>query len=130
MDNIEINQFFDGLMTPTFISDETFEELTAPRRNEEDNNVIDWCDLPLDIIYQVKFLIPVRAKYGNKVLLVLKSKEGTEIKVYSPTNVSKELKICMKSAKSAAYINSVGEKVGRTSSGRRTRYYDFESAYV
>ena len=37
MDNIEINQFFDGLMTPTFISDETFEELTAPRRNEEDN---------------------------------------------------------------------------------------------
>ena len=129
MDNIEINQFFDGLMTPTFISDETFEELTALRRDEEDN-VIDWCDLPLDIIYQVKFLIPVRTKYGNKVLLVLKSKEGTEIKVYSPTNVSKELKICMKSAKSAAYIKSMGEKVGRTSSGRRTRYYDFESAYV
>ena len=104
-----------------------FEQLAAPKRNIED--AIDWCELPLNVIYQVKFLIPVQTKYGNKVLLVLISKEGLEIEVWSPLNVSKELKICKKSNNNT-YIKSLGEKVGKTSSGRNKRYFVFETAYI
>ena len=128
MDSAAFDQFLQDCMTTTsFISDEMFEEIAAPKRNMED--AIDWCELPINVIYQVKFLIPVQTKFGNQVLLVLISKEGLEIKVWSPANVSKELKICTKSSNNT-YIKSLGEKVGKTSSGRNKRYYDFETAYI
>ena len=124
MENVEIDHLLD-CMTTLFITDEMFEELAAPKRNMED--AIDWYELPVNIIYQVKFLIPVQTKYGNKSLLVLNDKDGLEIKVWAPVNVSKELKICKNNN---AYIKSLGEKVGKTSSGKSKRYYDFETVYV
>ena len=128
MDNVTAtDQFFESCMMTPFITDEIFEQLAAPKRNIED--AIDWCELPLNVIFQVRFLIPVQTRYGNKVLLVLTSKEGLEIKVWSPLNVSKELKICTKSSNNT-YIKSLGEKVGKTSSGRNKRYFDFETVYT
>ena len=128
MDNVTIDQLFlDCMESPVFITDEIFEELAAPKRNMED--AINWCELPTHVIYQVKFVMPMPTKYGKQVLLVLISKEGSEIKVWAPTNVSKELKICTKSSNNT-YIKSLGEKIARTSSGRKKRYYDFETAYI
>ena len=129
MDRVAIDQFFqDCMMTPIFITDEMFEELAAPNRNMED--AINWCELPINVIYQVKFVMPMPTKYGNQVLLVLISKDGYEIKVWAPANVRKELKICTRSSNNT-YIKSLGEKIARTSSsGRNKRYYDFETAYI
>ena len=126
MAQVEIDRVLQEMMMP-FITDEMFEELATPKRNTED--AINWCDLPVNVIYQVKFLIPVQTKYGNQVLLVLINKEASEIKVWSPANVSKELKICAKSSNNV-YIKPLGEKVGKTSSGRNKRYFDFETVYI
>ena len=49
--------------SPVFITDEIFEELAAPKRNIED--AINWCELPANVIYQVKFVIPVQTKFGK-----------------------------------------------------------------
>ena len=128
MDNVAIDQvFLDCMESPVFITDEIFEELAAPKRNMED--AINWCELPTNVIYQVKFVMPMSTKYGNQVLLVLINKDGFEIKVWAPTNVSKELKLRTKLSNNT-YIKSLGEKIAKTSSGRNKRYYDFETAYI
>ena len=123
MDSVAFDQFLQDWTS--FISDEMFEEIAAPKRNMED--AIDWRELPINVIYEVKLLTPVQTKFGNKVLLTLVGKDGLENKVWCPTNVSKELKLC---AKSSTYIKSLGEKTGKTSSGRNKRYFDFETANI
>ena len=59
------------MTTPIFITDEMFEKLVAPKRNNETatKDVIDWCKLPVNVIYQVKFVIPVRENYADKVIV-------------------------------------------------------------
>ena len=44
--------FRDVMLTPIFISDDLFEELAAPKRISE--NAMDWSELPINVIYQIK----------------------------------------------------------------------------
>ena len=126
----EVDRFLQEMMAEPFITDEMFEELVAPKRKEKTaEDTIDWCELPINVIYLVKFLVPVQTNYGTKILLMLTNQEGTEIKVWSPANVSKELKVSIKLSNNI-YIKSLGEKIGTTSSGKRKRYFDFETAYT
>ena len=126
----EVDRFLQEMMAEPFITDEMFEELVAPRRDEKTTaNTIDWCELPINVIYLVKFLVPVQTNYGTKILLLLTNQEGSEIKVWSPANVSKELKVSIKLSNNI-YIKSLGEKIGTTSSGKRKRYFDFETVYI
>ena len=109
------------MMTPIFITDEMFEELADLQRKTIED-VIEWSQLPIDVIYQLKL---IDSRNGNRNLLVLIDKEGVEIKVWPPANVTRELKTRTKTNNNT-YIKSLGEKLGKTSSGRNKRYYDFE----
>ena len=121
MDSMEMDHFLNNyMMTPIFITNEMFEQLVEQQRKTFED-VIDWSELPVNVIYQLKII----SRNDNRNLLVLIDKEGVEIKVWSPANVTRELKTCTKSNNNT-YIKSLGEKLGRTSSGRNKRYYDFE----
>ena len=127
MAEAEVDRFLQEMMAEPFITDEMFEELVAPKRNEKTTeDTIDWCEIPINVIYLVKFLVPVQTNYGTKILLLLTNQEGAEIKVWSPANVSKELKVSIKLS-NTIYIKSLGEKRGKTSSGKGKRYFDFEA---
>ena len=132
MAQAEVDRFLqEMMMTEPFITDEMFEELVAPKRKEKTaaEDTIDWCKLPINDIYLVKFLVPVQTNYGTKILLLLTNQEGSEIKVWSPANVCKELKVSIKLSNNI-YIKSLGEKIGTTSSGKRKRYFDFETVCI
>ena len=130
MAEAEIERFLQEMMAESFITDEMFEELAASKRNEKTAaNTIDRCELPINVIYLVKFLVPVQTNYGTKILLLLTNQEGSEIKVWSPANVSKELKVSIKLS-NTIYIKSLGEKTGKTSCGKGKRYFDFETVCI
>ena len=112
----------------SFLSNEDFEYLAATKHVAEE--AIDWCDLPINIVFRVHALMPIQTKWGGRVILELKSREGEEIKVWSPANVSKDIKCGMKLNGTNAYIKSLGQKEIRTSSGTKKRYFDFETVYV
>ena len=130
MAQAQVDLYLQEMLAEPFITDERFEELVAPRRDEKTAaNTIDWCELPINVIYLVKFLVPVQTKYGTKILLLLTNQEGSEIKVWSPANVSKELKVSIKLS-NTIYIKSLGEKTGKTASGKGKRYFDFETVCI
>ena len=111
MAQAEVDRYLQEMLVEPFITDERFEELVASKRDEKTAaNTIDWCELPIDVIYLVKFLVPVQTNYGTKILLVLTNQEGTEFKVWCPTNVSKELKVSIKLS-NTIYIKSLGERL-------------------
>ena len=112
----------------SFLSDEDFEYLTATKRVADE--AIDWCNLPMNIIYRVHTLVPIQTKWGAHVILELRSREGEEIKVWAPGNVSKDLKSGMKLKGTDAYIKSLGQKETKTSAGIKKRYFDFETVYI
>ena len=112
----------------SFLSDEDFEYLTATKRVADE--AIDWCNLPMNIIYRVHTLVPIRTKWGAHVILELRSREGEEIKVWAPGNVSKDLISGMKLKGTDAYIKSLGQKETKTSAGIKKRYFDFETVYI
>ena len=130
MAQAEVDRYLQEMLAEPFITDERFEELVAPKRDEKTAaNTIDWCELPINVIYLVKFLVPVQTKYGTKILLLLTNQEGSEINVWSPANVSKELKVSIKLS-NTIYIKSLGEKTGKTGSGKGKRYFDFETVCI
>ena len=130
MAQAQVDLYLQEMLAEPFITDERFEELVAPKRDEKTAaNTIDWCELPINVIYLVKFLVPVQTNYGTKILLLLTNQQGSEIKVWSPANVSKELKVSIKLS-NTIYIKSLGEKTGKTSSGKGKRYFDFEIVYI
>ena len=112
----------------SFLSDEDFEYLIATKRVADE--AIDWCNLPMNIIYRVHTLVPIQTKWGARVILELRSREGEEIKVWAPGNVSKDLKSGMKLKGTDAYIKSLGQKETKTSAGIKKRYFDFETVYI
>ena len=121
MNSMEMDHFLQSCtMTPIFITDEMFEELVEQQRKTFED-VIDWSEVPVNVIYQLKLI----SRNGNRNLLVLIDYQGSEIKVWSPANVTRELKTRTKTNNNT-YIKSLGEKLGKTSSGRNKRYYDFE----
>ena len=138
----EILELDYGIMAPVFISEELFERLAATRRTIKDaketeetddtDRVIDWCELRVNVIYKLNSLLPVPTKYDYKTILVLIDKEGVELRVWSPPNVSTELKIRLEfiCSNTNLYIKSLGEKIEKTSSGIDKRYFDFETVNV
>ena len=113
----------------SFLSDQDFEYLTATKRVADE--ALDWRNLPINIVYRVHALVPIQTKWGAHVILELRSREGEEIKVWAPCNVSKDLKCGMKLNSSAdAYIKSLGQKETKTSAGAKKRYYDFETVFI
>ena len=114
-----------------FISDSDFAQLVEERRVSEE--AIDWADLPVDIVYFVHSMLPIKTKWGAQVILGLRNKDGGEVKVWTPTNVSKELKTGIKlnsNNSSNVYIKSLGQKETKTSTGGRKRYFDFDAVYL
>ena len=131
MDIVSIDRFLqNATMTSIFITDVMFEEMTSSKRSIAED-AINWCELPVNVIYQVKYVIPVQTKFSatDQVLIVLNNEDGSEIKVWSPRNVNKDLKAGIKTSNNA-YIKSLGQKIRKTASGRCTRYYDFETVYI
>ena len=121
MDSVEMDHFLKNyMMTPIFITNEMFEQLVEQQRKTFED-VIDWSELPVNVIYLLKLI----SRNGNRNLLVLIDTQGVEIKVWPPANVTRELKTRTKTNNNT-YIKSLGEKLGKTSSGRNKRYYDFE----
>ena len=116
----------DDLGVSSFISDEDFAQLSATKRVTQE--AIDWCDLPLHVVYQVEGIVPL-TKWGAQVILQLKNNAGDEIKVWAPANVSKELKSGTKLYGVNVYIKSLGQKEAKTTT-RKKRYYDFETVYL
>ena len=112
---------------PVFITDDVFDVLAAQKRISE--NAMDWCELPLHVIYLVKDVIPINTKYGPQTLLVLIENTSVEKRVWSPKNVTKDLKSGMKTCFNA-YIKSLGEQVTVLPSGRLRKYFDFETVYI
>ena len=124
-----VPQHLDYTAPSSFLSDENFEYMAATKRVSEE--AIDQKDLPVDIIYRVHAIVPIRTKWGAQVLLELKNREGVEFKVWTPNNVYKDLKSGMKLQGSAdVYIKSLGQKEAKSSTGVRKRYYDFETVYL
>ena len=118
---MEMDHFLNNcMMTQIFITNEMFQQIVDQQRKTFED-VINWSELSVNVIYQLKLI----SRNGNRNLLVLIDKEGVEIKVWSPANVTRELKTCTKTNNNT-YIKSLGEKLGKTSSGRNKRYYDFE----
>ena len=122
-------QHLDFTAPMPFLNDENFEHLAAARRLSEE--AIDWKDLPIDIVYRVHAIVPIRTKWGAQVILELKNREGVEFKVWTPNNVYKDLKSGMKlQGADDVYIKSLGQKEAKSSMGTRKRYYDFETVYL
>ena len=67
---------------------------------------------------------------GAQVILVLRNKNNEEVKVWAPSNVSKELKTGVKLFRRNVYIKSLGQKETKTSTGGKKRYFDFDTVYV
>ena len=114
-----------------FLSDVDFEQLAATRRVTEE--AIDWVNLPIGVVYHVHSILPIKTKWGAQIILVLRYKDGDEIKVWAPSNVSKELKSGSKlnsNNSSNVYIKSLGQKETKTSTGGRKRYFDFDTVYL
>ena len=113
----------------SFLSDENFEQLAAIKRVTEE--AIDWCDLPINTVYCVQTLVPIQAKWGARVILELKNREGSELKVWGPSNICRDLKSGLKlKGVKVAYIKSLGQKETATITGGKKRYYDFETVYI
>ena len=119
--------FRDIMLTPIFISEDLFEELATPKRISE--NAMDWSELPIDVIYQIKAVMPIHTKYGPQTLLVLNDNAAVETKVWAPKIVTKDLKSGMKTCYNA-YIKYLGEQQIRLPNGRMRKFFDFETVYV
>ena len=52
-----------------FLSDENFEQLAAIKRVTEE--VIGWCDLPINTVYCVQTLVPIQEKWYARIILEL-----------------------------------------------------------
>ena len=126
-------QSVDFIVSPSnnlsFLSDENFEQLAATKRVTEE--VIDWCDLPINVVYCVQNVVPIQTKWGARIILKLKNREGDKFKVWVPNNICKDLKAGMKlKGFQFAYIKSLGPKETTTIAGAKKRYYDFETVYI
>ena len=112
-----------------FLSDEDFEYLAATKQVSEE--AIDWSDLPVNTVFRVQNLVPIQTKWGSRCILELRSRDGNIVKVWSPTNVTKDHKSGMKLNNTQdAYIKSLGQKETKTITGSKKRYYDFETVYI
>ena len=119
----------DYTIPSSFLSDENFEYMAAARRVSEE--AIDWKDLPVDIIFRVLAIVPIRTKWGAQIIIELTNREGVQFKVWTPNNVHKDLKSGMKLQGSAdVYIKSLGQKEVTSAMGVRKRYYDFETVFL
>ena len=122
-------QHLDYTVPPSFLSDENFEYIAAAKRVSEE--AIDWKDLPVDKVFRVHAIVPIRTKWGAQAILELKNREGVEFKVWAPNNVYKDLKSGMKlQGIEDVYIKSLGQKEAKTNTGAKKRYYDFETVYL
>ena len=119
----------DYTIPSSFLSDENFEYMAAAKHVSEE--AIDWKYLPVDIIFRVLTIVPIRTKWGAQVIVELTNREGLQFKVWTPNNVHKDLKSGMKLQGSAdVYIKSLGQKETTSAMGVRKRYYDFETVFL
>ena len=117
--------------TTSFLSNENFEYMSTTAKSTPEDEVIDWEDLPLNMVFRVHKILPIQTKWGSQVILELRNQESVEFKVWSPSNVYKNLKSGMKLNESSdVYIKSLGQKEIKSSSGNKKRYYDFEIVYL
>ena len=127
-------QSVDFIVSPSsnlssFLSDENFEQLATIKRVTEEP--IDWCVLPINVVYYVQTVVPIQTKWAARVILELKNREGSKFKVWAPNNICRDLKSGMKlKGIEFAYIKSFGQKETTTIHGAKKRYYDFETVYI
>ena len=116
-------------ISQVFISDIDFGKLAATKRVREEP--IDWVNFPVGVVYYVHSILPIKTKWGAQVILVLRTKDGGEVKVWPPNSVSKELKTAIKlNNSSSVYIKSLGQKETKTSTGGKKRYFDIDAVYL
>lgn len=126
-------QSVDIIVSPSsdlsFLSDEHFEQLVATKRVTEE--AINWCNLPINIVYCVQTLVPIQANWGARVILELKNREGDQFKVWAPNNICRDVKAGLKlKGVEVVYIKPLGQKETTTITGAKKRYYDFETVFI
>ena len=114
----------------TFLSDTDFDYLATAKHVAED--AMDWINLPINAVYRVESLVRVQSKWGSRIVLNLRNREGEEIKVWTPSNVVTDLKSGMKlyGKDVHAYLKSLGQKETCTTGGSKRKYFDFETVYL
>ena len=115
-----------------FISDSEFERVVTERHELED--AIDWIDLAVGIIYCIQSMLAIKTRWGGpQVILKLRNRDGNEVKVWSPSNVNKEINTGIRLNRYTnrrIYIRSLGQKEAKTNTGGgRKWYFDFDSVY-
>ena len=111
-----------------FLSDADFDQLSTTRDIAEE--AIDWCDLAVNIVYRVQEVVPVQTKWGARVIFKLLNREGENIKVWAPLNVSRDVRSGIKLNGDQAYIKSLGQKEVQISGGKKRKYFDFQTVFI
>ena len=122
------NNAVDFRLPTLFLSDTDFDQLAATRDIAEE--AIDWCDLPINVVYRVNEVVPVQTKWGARVIFKLVNREAVDIKVWTPLNVSRDVKSGMKLYGTEAYIKSLGQKEVQTNGGKKRKYFDFQTVFI
>ena len=96
------------------------------KKKEEDRDIKTWTELPTDgTIYKIIDSKQLKGKYGDCLLLTIKTKLGEESKVFAPKKLQKEVREEVnKSNPRTIYFCSLGQKKKQDGSGHLLNEYD------
>ena len=108
-----------------FISRGTFKKLCLQKK-EEERDIKTWTELPTDgTIYKIIDSKQLKGKYGDCLLLTIKTKLGEESKVFAPKKLQKEVgEEVTKSKPRTIYFCSLGQNKKQDGSGHLLNEYD------
>ena len=113
-----------------FLSDDDFNYMVAARKEAEE--ALGWKLLPENVVYRVEKMNPIQTKWGSRCILHLRNVMGEDIKVWTPTNVVRDLKTGFKlnGKDCIAFIKSLGEKETNVAGESKRKFFDFETVYL
>ena len=112
-----------------FISDINFQKLVE-ERSEDEPQAMYWRDLPINIVYRVDGIVPIKTKLSKEILLQLSDKDGYNISVWAPAgNLKKELNN-LPGGTTTTYIKSLGQKECVTNNSVKRKYFDYQIVSV
>ena len=113
-----------------FLSNDDFDFMVAAKHDAEE--AIGWKVLPENVIYRVEKMSPVQSKWGSRFIVQLRNAMGQDIKVWTPSNVIRDLKSGYKlnGKDCIAFIRSLGKKETNVIGEAKKKFFDFETVYV
>ena len=125
--NNENSTYANGIF---FLSNDDFDFMVAAKDDAEE--AVGWKVLPENVIYRVEKMSPVQTKWGSRFIVQLRNAMGQDIKVWTPSNVIRDLKSGYKlnGKDCIAFIRSLGEKETNVIGEAKKKFFDFETVYV